>query len=80
MAATKEAVLFCVLCIELSLHLPSFKVRGLQITINFPLRTTSKLNRRLTGDSDRFQPVSIVLNNDNRPEPDGTPGQPAVGF
>ena len=28
----------------------------------------------------RFRPISIVLNNDNRPEPDGTAGQPAVGF
>ena len=28
----------------------------------------------------RFRPVSIVLNNDNHPEPDGTAGQPAVGF
>ena len=28
---------FCVFCIELSLHLPSFKVRGLQMTINFAL-------------------------------------------
>ena len=28
----------------------------------------------------RFRPVSIVLNNDNRQEPDGTAGQPAVGF
>ena len=28
----------------------------------------------------RFRPVSIVLNNDNRPEPDGTAGQPVVGF
>ena len=40
----------------------------------------SKPNRRLTGGSVRFCPVSIVLNNDNRPEPDGTAGQPAVGF
>ena len=30
-------MLFCVFCIELSLHLPSFKVRGLQMTINFAL-------------------------------------------
>ena len=28
----------------------------------------------------RGGPVSIVLNNENRPEPDGTAGQPAVGF
>ena len=28
----------------------------------------------------RFRPVSIVLNNRNRPEPGGTVGQPAVGF
>ena len=40
----------------------------------------SKPNRRLTGGSAQFRPVSIVLNNDNRPEPDGTAGQPAVGF
>ena len=32
-----EAVLFCVFCIELSLHLPLFKVRGLQKTTNFAL-------------------------------------------
>ena len=46
----------------------------------FVLGTASKPNRRLTVGSARFRPVSIVLNNDNRPEPDGTPGQPAVGF
>ena len=44
------------------------------------LGAASKPNRRLTGGSARFRPVSIVLNNDNRPEPDGTAGQPAVGF
>ena len=44
------------------------------------LGAASKPNRRLTGGSVRFRPVSIVLNNDNRPEPDGTAGQPAVGF
>ena len=44
------------------------------------LGTASKPNPRLTGGSVRFHPVSIVLNNDNRPEPDGTAGQPAVGF
>ena len=44
------------------------------------LGTASKPNRRLTGGSVRFRPVSFVLNNDNRPEPDGTAGQPAVGF
>ena len=44
------------------------------------LGTASKPNRRLTGGSVRFWPVSIVLNNDNRPEPDETAGQPAVGF
>ena len=44
--------------------------------------TGSKPNRwlQLTGGSARFRPVSIVLNNDNRPEPDGTGGQPAGGF
>ena len=44
------------------------------------LGTASKPNPRLTDGSVRFHPVSIVLNNDNRPEPDGTAGQPAVGF
>ena len=44
------------------------------------LGTASKPNRWLTGGSVRFRPVSIVLNKDNRPEPDGTAGQPAVGF
>ena len=38
----------------------------------------SKLNRHLTGGSSRFQPVS--LNNDNRPEPEGTTGQPGMSF
>ena len=33
------------------------------------LGTGSKPNRRLTGSSVRFRPVSIVLNNDNRAEP-----------
>ena len=33
------------------------------------LGTVSKPNRRLTGGSVQFHPVSIVLNNDNRPEP-----------
>ena len=32
MAATKKQ---CFFCIELSLHLPSFKVQGLQITMIF---------------------------------------------
>ena len=33
------------------------------------------------GDFDRpFWPVSIVLNNGNCPKPDGTAGQPGVGF
>ena len=44
------------------------------------LETASKPNRQLTGGSVQFRPVSIVLNNDNRPEPDGTAGQRAVGF
>ena len=35
--AASETVLFCILCIEFSLHLPSFKVRGLQMTINLAL-------------------------------------------
>ena len=33
------------------------------------LGTASKPKRQLTGSSVRFHPVSIVLNNDNRPEP-----------
>ena len=36
MAASKKQC-FSVFCIELSLHLPTFKVRGLQMTINFAL-------------------------------------------
>ena len=44
------------------------------------LGTTSKPNRRLTGGSVRFWLVSIVLNNDNCPEPDGTASQPAIEF
>ena len=44
------------------------------------LGMASKPNRRLTAGSVRFRPVPIVLNNDNHPEPDGTAGQPAVGF
>ena len=43
----------------------------------YGLGTTSKPNRQLTTGSGRF---SIVLNNDSRPEPDGTGGRPAVGF
>ena len=45
-----------------------------------PIGTTSKPNCRLTSGSVCFRPISIVLNNDNRPELDGTAGQPAVGF
>ena len=44
------------------------------------LGMTSKPNRRLTGGSIQFQPVSIDLNNANRPEQDGTAGQAAVRF
>ena len=29
----KQAVLFCVFCIEMSIHLQSFKVRGLYISV-----------------------------------------------
>ena len=47
---------------------------------NKQLGAASKPNRRLTGGSVRFRPVAIVLNNDNRLEPDGTASQPAVGF
>ena len=39
-----------------------------------------KTNRRLTGGSVRFGPVSIVPNNDNLPEPDRTASQPAVEY
>ena len=42
--------------------------------------TTSKLNPWLTVGSVRLRPVFIILNNGNRPEPDGTSGQPALGF
>ena len=42
--------------------------------------TTSKPNRWLTGGSIWFLAVSIVLNNDNHVEPDGTAGQPPVEF
>ena len=51
-----------------------------QISFLLGLGTASKPNRRLTGGSVRFHPVSIVLNNDNRPKPDVTACQPAVGF
>ena len=34
----------------------------------------------MSGGSVQFQPVSIVLNNDNRPDPDGIGGQQVVGF
>ena len=44
------------------------------------LGTTSKPNTRLTGGTIWFRPVSILLNNDNCLEPDGTTGQPVVGF
>ena len=40
----------------------------------------SNPNRGLTGRSCGLRPVAIVLNSDNRLEPDGTPGQLAVGF
>ena len=33
----KKQCFFSVFCIELSLHLPSFKVRSLQVTMNFVL-------------------------------------------
>ena len=44
------------------------------------LGAASKPNRRLTGGSVQFRAVVIVKNNRNRAEPDGTTGQPAVGF
>ena len=39
------------------------------ISDEYCLGTTSKPNRRLTSGSVRFWAVSIVLDNDNRPEP-----------
>ena len=48
--------------------------------VHIYLGTVSKPNRRLIGGSVQFRPVSTVLNNDNRTEPDGTASQPAVGF
>ena len=56
------------------------RYRAYNVCFTNSLGTASKPNRRLTGGSGRFRPVSIVRNNDNRPEPDGTAGQPAVGF
>ena len=50
------------------------------LSLERTLGTASKPNRRLTGGFVRFHPVSIVPNKDNRPEPDGTAGLPAVGF
>ena len=44
------------------------------------VRDDFKTNRWVIGSSILFRPVSIVLNNDNRPEPDGTAGQSALGF
>ena len=44
------------------------------------LGTASKPDPRLTGGSVRFRPVSVVLNNGNRPEPGRTAGQPVVRF
>ena len=44
------------------------------------VRDGFKTQPLLTGGSVWFQPVSIVLNNDNRPERVRTVGQPAVGF
>ena len=38
-------MLYCVFCIELSLHLPSFIARGLQMTINFALVLTNISSR-----------------------------------
>ena len=47
---------------------------------NQTLEMTSKPNCQLTCGSVWFQLVSVVPNNGNHPEPDGTAGQPAVGF
>ena len=56
----------------------------LNIVIKLPSATyngrDSKLNRRLTGGSVRVWAISIILNNDNRAEPDGTVGQTPVEF
>ena len=38
------------------------------------------IKQECLGTAFRFRLVSIVLDNDNCPEPDGTTGQPAVGF
>ena len=48
--------------------------------IKIHLGAASKRNRRSTGGSVRFLAVAIVKNNRNRPEPDGTAGQPTIGF
>ena len=48
--------------------------------VSIPLGAASKPNRRLAGGSVRFRAVVIVKNKSNRAEPDGTAGQPAVGF
>ena len=58
-----------------------YDMQQIELTLNITQKgTASKPNRRVTSGSVRFRPVSIVLNNDNRPEPDGTAGQPRVGF
>ena len=49
-------------------------------TLGNQFRGGYKTNCRLPGGSVQFRLVSIVPNNDNRPEPDGTAGQQAVGF
>ena len=43
----KHAVPLCVFCIELSVHLPSFKVQSLQMTINFALVEINISSRHL---------------------------------
>ena len=62
----------------------SFKTNVFEMIVpeKCSLETEEKKNRLLRDGfgSVRFCPVSIVLNNDNLPEPDGTAGQPAVGF
>ena len=44
MAAATRSIAFSVFCIELSLYLPSFKVRGLQMTMNFAYLVLKKIS------------------------------------
>ena len=68
----------------------SEKMRQIRLYNNSPPYVTIKMvapSIALRGDfktqpsvDQRFRLVSIVLHNDNCPEPDGTTSQPAVGF